>query len=310
MDSGIYDDFIRASRLSKPMTGLIRGVSVTDSLQSFALQGHLKKMQAHLEAGKVTYALPVENELLPVSQLLGKKLSLSWQGAIHCCHCGRKTNKSFNQGFCYPCFRSLPQCDRCIVSPETCHYFEGTCRDATWGETYCMTDHVVYLANSSGIKVGITRATQVPTRWIDQGAVQAMPLLRVATRQQSGLIETILKASVKDKTNWRTMLKGHIPPMDLPEAGKQLLEQHQDEIMVLQQQFGVQAIQPVSSPDVMALDYPVLEYPVKVASLSFDKTPDVQGILMGIKGQYLIFDCGVLNIRKHTAYQVKISVLE
>lgn len=286
------------------------------------LTGSLSKMHSALLAGtessksQVTYQLPVGDQLLPLNDLLGRQLSMQYQGEIHCCHCGRKTKKSFNQGFCYPCFKKLPQCDSCIMSPEKCHYDQGTCRDPSWGEKFCMTDHVVYLANSSGLKVGITRATQVPTRWIDQGATQAMPFIRVATRQQSGLLEVIFKEFINDRTNWRAMLKGPAAPLDLQDTARELLEMNGSRVTALQEQFGIQAIQPlagVTSADiapsaVLNIDYPVIEYPAKVTSRSFDKEPLIEGTLLGIKGQYLILDNGVVNIRKHTAYQVSVAV--
>ena len=134
-------------------------------------RGALSKMAAQLDA-PVQYSFRLGDELLPVNPLIGKSLRLEFLGAIHCTHCGRKTKSSYSQGYCYPCMQKLAQCDICIMSPERCHYEAGTCREPSWGEQFCMTDHIVYLANSSGIKVGITRATQIPTRWIDQGAVQ------------------------------------------------------------------------------------------------------------------------------------------
>ncbi|WP_373691123.1 DUF2797 domain-containing protein [Endozoicomonas sp. ONNA2] len=279
------------------------------------ITGSLSKMHSDLLTGtensQVTYQLPVGDQLLLLNDLLGRQLSIKYQGEIHCCHCGRKTKKSFNQGFCYPCFKKLPQCDSCIMSPEKCHYDQGTCRDPAWGEQFCMTDHVVYLANSSGLKVGITRATQVPTRWIDQGATQALPFIRVATRQQSGLLEVIFKEFINDRTNWRAMLKGPADPLDLQDSARELLDMNSSRITALQEQFGIQAIQPLAGTDpsdVVNIDYPVIEYPAKVTSRSFDKEPLIEGTLLGIKGQYLIFDHGVVNIRKHTAYQVSVAV--
>ncbi len=275
--------------------------------------GSLSKMRSELNGRAVSYQLPIGEQLLPLNALLGQQLSLHYAGEIHCCHCGRKTKKSFSQGYCYPCFRKLPQCDSCIMSPEKCHYDQGTCRDAAWGDQFCMTDHVVYLANSSGAKVGITRATQIPTRWIDQGATQAMPFFRVATRQQSGLLEVIFKEFIADKTNWRAMLKGSAAPLDLLAIARELLATNRSRVAALQAQFGLQAIQPLiektAEKDMtVVLEYPVLEYPTKVTSRSFDKEPLIEGTLMGIKGQYLIFDNGVLNVRKHTAYQVSVTV--
>ncbi|GGJ90019.1 DUF2797 domain-containing protein [Pseudomonas matsuisoli] len=270
-------------------------------------RGTLEKMRVHLDA-PVQYAFRLGDTEIPVNPLIGKQVRLEYLGAIHCTHCGRKTNKSFSQGYCYPCFKKLPQCDTCIVSPEKCHHELGTCRDPDWGMQFCMTDHIVYLANSSGVKVGITRATQLPTRWLDQGATQALPILRVATRQQSGLVEDLLRSQVADRTNWRAMLKGDAVDVDLFAVRDALFEGLAAGIQVLQARFGLQALQPLTDAEVVTMRYPVDVYPTKIASLDLEKTPVVEGTLMGIKGQYLMFDTGVINVRKFTAYNVAASV--
>ena len=271
-------------------------------------RGALSKMSTRLEQ-PVQYSLRLGEQDLDLNALLGQGVRLEYLGAIHCSHCGRKTKKSFSQGYCYPCFSKLAQCDTCIMSPERCHYAAGTCREPAWGEQFCMTEHVVYLANSSGAKVGITRATQVPTRWIDQGATQALPIMRVATRQQSGLVEDVLRSQVTDRTNWRAMLKGEAAPLDLAQLAGEIFQACHDGITTLQERFGLQAIQPLSDLAVVDIAYPVLAYPAKVASFDLEKTPVVEGTLQGIKGQYLIFDTGVINIRKFTAYQLAVHQL-
>jgi len=194
----------------------------------------------------------------------------------------------------------------CIMAPEKCHYDAGTCREPSWGEQFCMTDHVVYLANSSGIKVGITRATQLPTRWLDQGASQALPIMRVATRQQSGLVEDVLRSQVPDRTNWRALLKGDAEVLDLPAIREQIFDACADGLRELQGRFGLQAIQPLPDAEVVQMKYPVEAYPKKIVSFNLDKDPVAEGTLLGIKGQYLIFDTGVINIRKYTAYQLAV----
>ncbi|MEE9099880.1 DUF2797 domain-containing protein [Pseudomonas nitroreducens] len=269
-------------------------------------RGALDKMSARLES-PVQYAFRLGEAEVPVNPLIGKTLRLEYLGEIFCCHCGRKTKKSFSQGYCYPCFTKLAQCDSCIMSPEKCHYEDGSCREPEWGERFCMTDHVVYLANSSGVKVGITRASQVPTRWIDQGARQALPIMRVATRQQSGFVEDLLRSQVTDRTNWRALLKGEAEPLDLVAIREQLFDSCAEGIVALQQRFGLQAIQPVIDLDPIEIQYPVEAYPAKITSFDLEKTPVVEGTLQGIKGQYLIFDTGVINVRKFTAYQLAIS---
>lgn len=269
------------------------------------VSGHLTKMSTELDSENlVRYTLDFSGQTICLNDYLGKPIKLQFMGAINCTHCGRKSNKSFSQGYCYPCFKKLPQCDLCMMSPERCHYDAGTCRDPEWGEGFCMTDHIVYLAKSSNPKVGITRITQVPTRWIDQGAVEAMPLFRVATRQQSGLLEDKLRQHVADKTNWRAMLKGEVADVDLKQLAEQLIDLCADDIAALQAQFGLQAISHIVDASVQPIAYPVIEYPSKIKTFNFDKTEVVEGVLMGIKGQYLLLDTGVINIRKFTAYNV------
>ncbi|MEW5543301.1 DUF2797 domain-containing protein [Pseudomonas soli] len=269
-------------------------------------RGSLSKMAVRLDAPVVQYSFRLDDTEVPVNPLIGQSIRLEYLGAIHCSHCGKRTKTSFSQGYCYPCMTKLAQCDVCIMAPERCHYDAGTCREPSWGEQFCMTDHVVYLANSSGIKVGITRATQLPTRWLDQGASQALPIMRVATRQQSGLVEDVLRSQVPDRTNWRALLKGDAEVLDLPAIREQIFDACADGIRALQERFGLQAIQPLPYAEVVQMRYPVGAYPKKIVSFNLDKDPVVEGTLLGIKGQYLIFDTGVINIRKYTAYQLAV----
>lgn len=270
--------------------------------------GRLRKMPA--EAGDpVAYSIAVGDTRIPLNELVGRPLRLDFDGVIRCINCDRKTNKSFNQGFCYPCFRKLAACDSCIMSPEKCHYHLGTCREPEWGETHCMVEHVVYLANSSGLKVGITRASQVPTRWIDQGAVDAIPMVRVATRYIAGLVEVACKAHVADRTNWRAMLKGDVPELELAEERQRILGLIAEDLEALRQAHGRDSIREVDEQG-LGLSYPVQVWPEKIKTHNLDKTPDVEGVLEGIKGQYLILDTGVINIRKFTGYEVRFRVME
>jgi hypothetical protein len=263
-------------------------------------------MAIRIEGTQACYDLRLGETRVPLNPLIGQHLKLEYLGAIYCIACGKRTKTSYSQGYCYPCMTRLAACDLCIMSPERCHYEHGTCREPAWGEQFCMTDHIVYLANSSGIKVGITRATQLPTRWLDQGASQGLPILRVATRQQSGLVEDLLRSQVADRTNWRALLKGQAAEVDLPAVREQLFDSCAAGITLLQQRFGLQAIQPMVDAEVVRINYPVQAYPSKITSLNLDKDPIVEGTLMGIKGQYLIFDTGVINIRKYTAYQLAV----
>ena len=273
------------------------------------MRGFLQKMTVRQNdpADPIDYYLNLDDEEVHLNPHIGSRIKLAYDGLIQCTHCGRATKKSFSQGYCYPCFRKLAQCDLCMMSPERCHHAEGTCRDNEFAESFCMNDHIVYLANSSGIKVGITRPANLPTRWIDQGAVQALPVFAVKTRQQSGLVEVAFKAHISDKTQWQRMLKEEPAAVDLPEMRDQLTQEISVELDELQKRFGLQAIQPIANAEVQDFRYPMLEYPTKVKSMNFDKMPVVEGVLKGIKGQYLIFDVGVINIRKFTAYEVEFS---
>jgi hypothetical protein len=163
------------------------------------------------------------------------------------------------------------------------------------------------LANSSGVKVGITRGSQVPTRWIDQGATQAMPIFRVKSRYQAGLIEDRLREHVADRTHWQKMLKGNSEAVDLEQIRDEIIAKSESGISEIEQKFGLLAIQRLYHQKVVDINFPVLEFPEKVKSLNFDKQPIVEGVLQGIKGQYLILDTGVINIRKFTAYNVQFS---
>lgn len=272
-------------------------------------RGALTKLVGRWEPGQQTvdYHLPVGEQKVPLNQYLGRTLRLEALGAIHCQNCGKRTRKSYSQGYCYPCFTRLAQCDLCIMSPERCHFDQGTCRDPVWGEQFCMTDHVVYLANSSAAKVGITRVSQMPTRWIDQGASQALPIMRVSARRYSGLVEDLLRQQVADRTNWRNLLRGEPEPLDLPALRDQLLDGAYAGLLELQREYGLQAFQPLPGAQVLDIAYPVLEYSAKPVSANLDRDPVLEGTLLGIKGQYLILDTAVINIRKYTAYSVAFS---
>ncbi len=269
--------------------------------------GQVRKMKVEL-GPPASYQLPLGDTLVEMNPLIGKEIKLTYSGEIHCINCDRKTNKSFSQGYCYPCFKSLAECDMCIMRPETCHYSEGTCRDEKWADGHCMQDHYVYIANSSGLKVGITRGDQLPTRWIDQGANQAVPMFRVKNRFHSGLLETTIKQYVSDRTDWRKMLKGGAESVDLKARANDIVNQAKSDLAELSIRQPDLEWQALDEP-VVEIDYPVEQYPTKVSSFNFDKTPEVNGVLRGIKGQYLILDGGVINMRKFTGYTVALALV-
>jgi len=270
------------------------------------MKGQLRKMHSRLDR-PVHYELPLSDQLIALNPLIGKPIKLVYTGKIFCVECGRQTKKSFNQGYCYPCFISLAQCDMCIMKPETCHYAAGTCREPAWGEAFCFQPHFVYLANSSGIKVGITRQTQIPKRWIDQGAVQALPIFKVPSRYVSGLVEVAIAKHVSDKTSWQQMLKSQAVPINLVAKRDQLIKDCEPELADIKQRFGEQALELLADEHAVDIHFPVDSYPVKVKSFNLDKEPEVAGVLHGIKGQYLLLDTGVINIRKFSGYEVAFS---
>jgi len=272
--------------------------------------GNTQKMQTRLNDSSndtVQYHLPIGDNLVDMNALIGSEIQLEFDGEINCIACGRKTKKSFNQGYCFPCLQSLAQCDSCIIKPEKCHYSEGTCREPQWGEQFCLQDHYVYLANSSGLKVGITRGTRIPTRWMDQGATQALPIFRVKNRLTSGLVEVIFKNHVADKTSWQKMLKGEADKADMHARRDELYALSESALSELAVTLDNDAIVYLENESVVNINFPVNQYPQKVKSLNFDKTPVVSGVLNGIKGQYLILDSGVLNIRKFGGYQLSLE---
>lgn len=272
--------------------------------------GVLRKMQTTWLSGQpVHYRLPVGDARLALNDVIGQAIRLEHTGRIYCLHCGEATKKSFGQGYCYKHFMALAQNDSCIMSPEKCHYDAGTCREPAWGERNCMQTHYVYLSNASSLKIGITRGGQIPTRWIDQGATQALAIARVTTRQLAGFLEVIFKSHVADKTNWRAMLKGTADSLDMAAERDRLFETARSELDALIDQHGLTAVQLLTHGDVFEFDFPVNRYPEKVSSFNFDKTSSVEGTLIGIKGQYLILDTGVINIRRFGGYEVTVTTL-
>lgn len=246
----------------------------------------------------VRYALPFDPPI-DLSARVGQPLTLRATGALSCVSCGKRVKKLFQQGFCYPCLVSAPEAAECIVHPELCRAHLGEGRDPQWEHEHHNTEHVVYLSFTGNVKVGVTRATQVPTRWIDQGAVAALVIARVPYRQLAGLIEVDLKRIFADKTNWRAMLKEVKPDDDALRAAR---AQAIGALRADLQEHLLHDAEP------QAIRYPVLAYPPKVTSLSFEKQPVIGGTLMGIKGQYLLWEDGrVVNIRNQSGVHVMVE---
>lgn len=262
------------------------------------IQGALLKMRSEMH-DPIKYFLKLNDQEVYMNDLINKEISITYLDEIHCVRCGRATKKSFHQGYCYPCFRTAPETDDCILRPEMCMAQEGISRDMEWSRNNCLQDHIVYLAISSGLKVGITRLSQVPTRWIDQGASKAIKIAQVPNRYTAGILEVNLKKYFADKTNWRNMLTNKI------DIVSDLLEMKIKAKELVKKEFIKFFIDDNS---ITELCFPVTEYSEKVNSFSFDKENKIEGKLIGIKGQYLIFDGGrVLNIRKHNGYEIELN---
>ena len=264
------------------------------------MTGNIRKMESSY-GDSVSYTLPLGDQKVEMNRWIGHDISLEYLGSIHCVKCGRSTNKSFAQGFCYPCFTTAPETEECVLRPELCRAQDGVARDMEYATKHCLNEHVVYLSITSGLKVGVTRHSQVPTRWIDQGALRAIELARTPNRYTAGLMEVAMKAHIADKTNWRKMLSGSEPgDVDLVEEKVRMGRLMPEDLTGFLSE----------NDQIMELSYPVLEYPVKIKSLNFDKEPLVSGRLNGIKGQYLLFNENrVINIRKFGGYLIKFQAL-
>ncbi|HLV46541.1 MAG TPA: DUF2797 domain-containing protein [Flavobacterium sp.] len=249
----------------------------------------------------IQYYLCAETSFLNVNQLIDKKISVSHIG-YKCLNCRRTDIKIFRQGFCYDCFQSSPQVGDWIMRPELSKAHLGIeDRDLEYETQVQLQPHAVYLATSSDVKVGVTRKTQIPTRWIDQGASKAIVVAEVPNRYLAGIAEVALKNHFTDKTNWRKMLQNQLNDFDLEEARKQC------------QEWLPQEVRPYfseSSPEIYELNYPVEQFSTKINSLNLEKMPEYSGRISGIKGQYILFEDGtVFNVRSHEGYVTRIELL-
>lgn len=262
------------------------------------LEGNIFKMKTELN-NPIKYTLSVGEAHIEMNDLIGKEIRMNFNGQINCISCGKRTKTSFNQGFCYNCLQTAPEASETIIHPELSKTHFGIARDLEWGIKHDLTDHFVYLAISNEVKVGVTRNIQIPTRWIDQGASYAIKLAKTPNRHIAGVIEVFLKKHYTDKTNWRAMLKNEVlENINLVDEKKKVIG-----LLPAELQKYIDSDNIVSE-----LNYPVIQFPQKIKSVSFDKISEIIGTLSGIKGQYLIFsDERVLNIRKHNGYYLQVD---
>ncbi len=269
------------------------------------VSGNLRKMRTRLE-NPVQYFLPLydvleEKEMVPLNEFIGHPIHLTFEHQIHCVVSGKKIKKAYGEGMSYEAFIKSPQAVESIIRPELSQAHLGIAlRDLEWEVAHDVQPHIVYLALTNGVKVGVTRAPHIPSRWIDQGAWKTIILAETPYRQAAGLIEVALKPHMADRTDWRKMLCNEqnieIDLLAEKNTAKTLIP---DEL----QEF-------ISDNDTITeIHYPVLAYPEKVSSLKLDKMPEIQKKLVGIKGQYWLFDDGsVINIRSHAGYCVSLEV--
>lgn len=261
-------------------------------------KGVLKKMLTEYNQ-PIDYYLEMENGFLHLNELLNKDFEITFE-KYQCLSCGQD-KPIFRQGFCQSCFFAIPQAGEWIMHPElsTAH-LDIEDRDLAYEKRVQLQPHIVYLSLSSEIKVGVTRKTQVPERWIDQGAVQAIEIMEVPNRYLAGIAEVALKDHFADKTNWQKMLKNDIPEVDLVAEKEQLRHLLPKEV----QEYFVE-----NGSKLFKIQFPILKYPLKISSLNLTKTPNYKGKLVGVKGQYLIFeDNMVFNVRNSEGFVVKIQV--
>ncbi len=261
-------------------------------------QGVLTKMQTEI-GSPIQYYLVFESDFIHMNQLLDKKIQIEFVGH-QCLACGKEV-KIYRQGYCYEDFYKQPQAGDWIMRPELSKaHLDIEDRDLEYEKKVQLQPHIVYLANSSNVKVGVTRKTQVPTRWIDQGAHEAIEIVEVPNRYLAGITEVALKEYVADKTNWRKMLKNEIDDESLVAFRDKLQEFIPEEA---KEYF-------IPTNTETSLDFPVLQYPTHLKSLNLEKTPEYTGVLKGIKGQYLIFeDETVFNVRNNEGTVVCITML-
>ena len=244
----------------------------------------------------VRYFLDMGDDFIILNNLIGKEIEISFN-KYQCLSCGQDI-PIFAQGMCKKCYFESPQTGEWVMKPELSQAHLGKAdRDLAFEQEVQLQPHIVYLAKTSDIKVGVTRQSQVPYRWIDQGADEAVPILKTPNRYLAGQAEVLIKKHITDKTGWQKMLKGISTNKNILEVKNQVKNYLPDELL----SYWIDDAEPVK------IHYPVHRYPEKVKSIQLDKTPEFKGKLTGIKGQYLIFDDGrVFNVRNHSGYVVQL----
>lgn len=260
------------------------------------LRGAIGKLEFSF-ARPVEYSLRIGDETLALNALIGEGLSITWLGPGACRHCGAALAGRYGGGYCYPCFRRLAVCDLCVMAPSRCHYHLGTCREPDWGEANCMRSHVVYLADSGGLKVGLTRHASGVPRWVEQGAFAGLVIAAAPTRRAAGDLEAALAARVADKSDWRRQVTGRRAGVCLAEEADRLVRAVGECPGGARWQIGRE----------VAIDYPVRRFLRRAVRLALPADSPVVGRLVGIVGSFLLFDYGALNLGEYNGCDVVVE---
>ena len=254
--------------------------------------GQISKMESQLN-NPILYKMNIGENQIELNKLINTKIKIRFDNKIKCIECNKIIKKTFMQGYCYPCFISSPKTSDCIFKPHLCRAHIGDSKDMSWSQKNCLVEQYVYLSITSNLKVGVTRYSQIPTRWVDQGAHFAIKFAKTPNRYLAGLIELEISKYISDRTKWRQMLKGDFEKIDLIKMKYQLVKN-----------LSLELASYIDNDDsITELKYPQINQLEKIISLNLEKKPDIEGLLTGIKGQYIILDnLYVLNIRKYTGY--------
>ena len=262
-------------------------------------KGQISKMISDI-GNPIQYSLPIGKEKLMLNKYIGELIKIDFNDEIRCINCDNKIKKTYMQGYCYPCFITLPQTEDCIFKPHLCRAHLGKARDMDWAKKNCLAPTYVYLSLTSNLKVGVTRHNHIPSRWIDQGAHFAIKFAKTPNRYLAGLIELEISKYISDRTQWRKMILGQYEKLDLLQKKDDLQYHLSDELKKYL----------LKDEKLIELKYPVIQNLDKIKSFNIEKFKSLDKKLIGIKGQYLMFDDNhVLNVRKYTGYNFTISNL-
>ncbi len=257
------------------------------------------------------YQLKLGGQTMALEDLIGCGVRFTHMPPDACVHCAKPVSKLYGGGHCYDCFSTLARCDLCVVSPDRCHYASGTCREPEWGEAFCMQPHSVYLAVSSGPKVGLTRRGRELRRWVDQGASAAMVIAHTPSRRAAGVVEAQCRRFVSDRTDWRKLVSGTTQSVDLADLAR-ILRREIPELSALQAS-NVEPAELAASVWLTDTSPSILRYPVTAFSPAERLVVNAEHVelrdnLQGAVGQFLLFSRGAFNVAEHRGIGVVVEI--